>query len=168
MKVLRFFRPFVIYYTFRSLLTSIALWMWNESQKDVHKTYDFHKRLSRWAEDRWLGHTGTTIKPGRQTSLLPSQAEFIASYLSSVWIPMLRSRQQCTSQYSCGLWLGESMLPGRQHWFTKPSPQLYCEEHCCLVRNIGIQKDGPQATILNVFSFPCFEVRDNHTLLCPF
>ena len=31
-------------------------------------------------------------------------------------------------------------------------------ENCCL------RAFGPQATIFNVFSFPCFEVRDNHTL----
>ena len=31
-------------------------------------------------------------------------------------------------------------------------------ENCCL------RAFGPQATIFNVVSFPCFEVRDNHTL----
>ena len=31
-------------------------------------------------------------------------------------------------------------------------------ENCCL------RAFGPQATIFNVFSFPCFEVRDNHTM----
>ena len=33
-------------------------------------------------------------------------------------------------------------------------------ENCCL------RAFGPQATIFNVVSFPCFEVRDNHTLQC--
>jgi len=31
------------------------------------------------------------------------QAESIASYLSSLWIPMLRTRQHCSSKYSGGL-----------------------------------------------------------------
>ena len=67
-----------------------------------------------WAEQCWWIYPevqsgywgrGLPLLLSRLKSLLPGQAEFIASYLCSLWIPMLRIRQQCSSQYSCGLGL---------------------------------------------------------------